>query len=165
MVAKSCTTLDYWNPTNNGMFTIYHHLSTGDSDFATIHRMYAGIMTMTLCIYIYICTHTSTVFPQLSNNVSAQATTSAVMVTPAILRTRKVDPLGVPKLVAHEVQIALVPWGVKDGAWKGPKNHGKNIWVEKTWKNIWVFRKIENPQNQWFHQTCCSNFEWGYPWF
>ena len=37
-----------------------------------------------------------------------QATTSAVMVTPAILRAREVDPLGVSKLVAHEVQIALV---------------------------------------------------------
>mmetsp|Transcript_19026 Transcript_19026/g.32057 ORF Transcript_19026/g.32057 Transcript_19026/m.32057 type:complete len:462 (+) Transcript_19026:287-1672(+) len=41
-------------------------------------------------------------------------TTSAVMMTPAILRAREVDPLGVPKLVAHEVQIALAAQGQHD---------------------------------------------------
>ena len=30
---------------------------TGDSDFATIHRMYVEIMTITLCVYIYIYIH------------------------------------------------------------------------------------------------------------
>ena len=54
MVAKSCTTLDGWNPINNGM----NHLSTG-----------AGLLPSTVCIciimymytymylYMYACAH------------------------------------------------------------------------------------------------------------
>mmetsp|Transcript_126990 Transcript_126990/g.301597 ORF Transcript_126990/g.301597 Transcript_126990/m.301597 type:complete len:383 (-) Transcript_126990:128-1276(-) len=37
--------------------------------------------------------------------------TSAVLVAPAVLRAREVDPLGVPELVAHEVQVALAAQG------------------------------------------------------
>ena len=40
MVAKSCTTLDGWNPMKNGMFTIYQLVITGFR--WPIHRMLVG---------------------------------------------------------------------------------------------------------------------------
>ena len=38
---------------------------------------------------------------------TAVATPSAVMMTPAILRTREIDPLWMSELVAHEVEMSL----------------------------------------------------------
>ena len=71
------------------------------------------------------------------------------MVTPAILRAREVDPLGVSKLVAHEVQIALVFgfWGCLERGKKPGKNVEKYgcVLKERIPKTIDLL---------WFNQIC-----------
>ena len=49
MVAKSCTTLDGWNPINHGL----NHLSTGGSDFSTVSWGFLSIRDWAFVVWVY----------------------------------------------------------------------------------------------------------------